>query len=163
VESRRVRLRSVELPFTGRLYLYSMPGRFEPFALASHAIQSSGITWVVCLTPLAEVQEKAPAYARAIETGTLPWLHVSCPIPDFGVPEQLQAFVATAADAAQRIRAGQNILVHCAAGIGRTGTFAMAVCLQLGFDLQQASETVQAAGSSPDTNAQAMLVAGLAH
>ena len=45
------------------------------------------------------------------------------PVPDFGVPEDLESWQAgldQVIDAAQK---GQNIVVHCLAGIGRTGTF----------------------------------------
>ena len=45
------------------------------------------------------------------------------PIPDFGVPtpEALQQAVQQAITCAQ---AGQHMVIHCAAGIGRTGLFA---------------------------------------
>ena len=147
-------MRRVELPsgISGQLFLHSMPGRNEPFATAREAIVSSSVRHVVCLTPDEEILEKSPDYAAAIEAG-LPWRHVSLPVPDFGIPEDAETFRAEAAAIAKTLHNGENVLVHCAAGIGRTGTFAVAVLCQLGVPLRDAQRRVRVAGSqseSPD-------------
>jgi protein-tyrosine phosphatase len=47
---------------------------------------------------------------------------VCCPIPDFGIPDWKN--LVDALEIVQReAQAGKNIVVHCYAGIGRTGTF----------------------------------------
>ncbi|HYH10065.1 MAG TPA: protein-tyrosine phosphatase family protein [Thermoanaerobaculia bacterium] len=147
--------RTVELPdtITGKLFLHSMPGRSEAFEAAREAIVGSGIAQVVCLAPNAEVVEKSPDYARAIESG-VPWRQVSHAIPDYGVPDDVDAFRKTVDDAAAALRRGENVLVHCAAGIGRTGTFAVAVLCRLGVALPEAGSRVKAAGSSAETKEQ---------
>jgi len=138
-----------------------MPGRFEPLADILHALQVLGIERIVCLTPLDEICDKSPAYARAIEQG-LPVDFDLCPISDFGLPAQRNEFLILAQAVAAGLRTGKHTLVHCAAGIGRTGTFASTVALQLGLPFEQAIALVRAAGSSPDTVAQLALVATLA-
>ena len=152
--------RTVELPVPGTLYLHSMPGRFEPFARAAQAIAEYGIARVVCLTPMDEILDKSPEYHRAIATG-LPWIHEFCPIRDYGVPGEVQNFSDLARKVADGLQSGERTLIHCAAGIGRTGTFAMVVALKLGLPHADARRVVRAAGASPDTAAQDALVAAL--
>jgi len=130
-----------------------MPGRHEPFASAREEILQSGVKHVVCLTPAEEVRERSPDYADAIEAG-VPWHHVSLPVPDFGVPEDAASFRAAAQSVAKSLRNGENVLAHCAAGIGRTGTFAVAVLCQLGIPLREAQRLVRAAGSSSESETQ---------
>ncbi len=147
--------RHVRLPpeVRGTLYLHSMPGRHEPFDVARAAIVGSGIEQVVCLTPDEEIRERSPEYAAAIAAG-LPWRHVAVPVPDFGIPEDAESFRQVARSTAESLRRGANVLVHCAAGIGRTGTFAVAVLCQLGVALPHAHRLVREAGSSSESDAQ---------
>jgi protein-tyrosine phosphatase len=148
-------VRHVDLPseVPGRLFLHSMPGRYETFEEARDAITASGVKHVVCLTPDDEIRHRSPEYAAAIADG-LPWRHVPLPVPDFGIPGDPDAFRATAQSIAQSLRDGENVLVHCAAGIGRTGTFAVAVLCQLGVPLRDAQVRVRAAGSSAESDVQ---------
>ncbi len=147
--------RRVPLPedVSGRLFLHSMPGRLEPFDDAKTAIAEAEIRQVVCLTPADEIRDKSPEYASAIAAGT-PWRHVGYPIPDFGVPDDTASFGSVVQSIATSLHGGENVLVHCAAGIGRTGTFAVAVLCQLGVPLADARRTVRAAGSSAESEVQ---------
>ena len=44
-----------------------------------------------------------------------------CPIPDFGIPEDTETFQNSLEIMATALHAGRNALIHCAAGVGRTG------------------------------------------
>jgi protein-tyrosine phosphatase len=137
----------------GTLFLHSMPGRLEPFEQAKGAIIRNNIRQVICLTSDFEIEERSPDYAQAIAAG-LPWRHVSHPVSDFGVPDDALAFKLLAGDVATSLKKGENVLVHCAAGIGRTGTFAVAVLCQLGYNLADARQLVHDAGSSAESQGQ---------
>ena len=152
--------RVVELPggVGGRLYLGSMPGRYEVFEEALRAIVEHRITRVVCLVPAEELTDKSPLYARALKEARVPWVHESFPIEDFEAPADREAFWTLARKAAGLLAGGETILVHCAAGIGRTGTFAVCVLLALGLTAAEARAAVRRAGSSPQTAAQEELV-----
>jgi protein-tyrosine phosphatase len=155
--------RKVNLPerIKGGLYLHAMPGRCEPLAESLDAVTSLGITRVLCLAPPEEIAKKSPEYAQAIASGALPWPHDPLPIEDFGAPAEAAAFWRRADEFAVFVRGGGGLLVHCAAGIGRTGTFAVALSMRLGLTLVEATRRVRAAGSGPEVPAQiALLAAG---
>ncbi|MBC7341928.1 MAG: tyrosine-protein phosphatase [Clostridia bacterium] len=155
-------LRPVTLPdfVDGKLFLSRMPGRFEPIAEAEKALVASGIQRIVCLASEDEIKRKAPEYWAAIQEGRFreAYSWEQFPIPDFGVPEDRQGFLKLAHSIADGLKSGQSILIHCGAGIGRTGTLAMSALIALGMELDQASKTVHAAGSGPETGEQRSLV-----
>jgi len=68
------RFRGVHLPSAvpGRLWLHSMPGRYEPLNDAWAEVRRLGVSRIVCLAPFLEIREKSPEYAKAIEGRDLP-------------------------------------------------------------------------------------------
>jgi protein-tyrosine phosphatase len=149
------RLVSLPSDVPGRLYLHAMPGRYESWASTREIFSRKGVDLVVALTPLEEILLKSPDYAQAIEARKLPWDHELFPIPDFGVPDDRAAFLALARSVAMRLREGRCIIIHCGAGIGRTGTLAVCVLMALGEGKEEACEAVKHAGSGcerPDQN-----------
>ena len=152
--------RSVDLPpdVSGRLYLHSMPGRYESFQATVDAARLKGISQVVCLTSLEEIAGKAPAYARAVQRKEVPWQQRMYPIVDYGVPSDRASFLDLVHSIAADLRSGVNILLHCAAGIGRTGTVASCVLVALGLTSDEAARRVAAAGSYAERPEQVGLI-----
>ncbi len=152
--------RRVQLPgcVPGNLYLHSMPGRWEPFQEAKAIIKERHIGTVVCLTPMDEILEKSPEYAKAIQTGALPFVHRMFEIPDYDVPKDREAFLALARSIAMELQLGKHVLIHCGAGKGRTGTLAICVLMALGLEEDKAWQLVREAHSNPETPAQRELV-----
>jgi len=153
-------LREVKLPegVSGRLMLHSMPGRHETLDNVWSELNSHEIAAIVCLADYAEIRSKSPAYAKALQGGTVPCEVVRFEIPDFGVPNDRGAFWAFALKIAERLRKADNLLIHCGAGIGRTGTLAECVLLALEVEASAAHKAVKKAGSGAETDEQRELI-----
>lgn len=153
-------LRRLELPedVPGQVWLGSMPGRFEPWSAFRQEAQRTGLRTVVCLAPRMELAELSPEYNAALTRGGLPfrWLHI--PMRNFGLPEDPAGFRRDIATLAQDLRGGEVVLLHCAAGLGRTGTAAACLLKALGVEAQDALERVRRAGSNPQNAEQSGLV-----
>jgi len=153
-------LRPVPLPpgVPGNLFLSGMPGYYDSFFEERDLIVAAGVQTVFCLPPMEEIRRKSPVYARAIEAGELPWEMRHFPIEDLSVPDDEEAFVALAREAADDLRAGQRVMIHCTAGIGRTGLLAVCVLMALGMSRDAAVQAVHSAGSDAEMPAQRALI-----
>lgn len=142
-------------PVPGRLWLHSMPGRLESWGAFLDAARASQLSLLVCLNPLEEVAQLSPGYHKAIAEGRLPlrWQHL--PMRDFGLGVDPVAFRHGVEQLAQELSLGQHALLHCAAGIGRTGTVAACVLKRLGLSSAEALRQVREAGSNPQSALQA--------
>jgi protein-tyrosine phosphatase len=152
--------RPVPLPpgVPGSLWLASMPGRFEPWSVFEGEAQRSRLALVVCLTPRSELAELSPRYHRAVTQGTLPFRWLQLPMPNFGVPEDRAGFRNTVQQIAEALKHGDAVMLHCAAGMGRTGSTAACVLKALGASTDDALERVREAGSNPQNAEQSGLV-----
>ena len=112
--------------------------------------------------PEREALEKSAHYARAAAANDLPCARTVVPIREYDVPQDRDAFFTLADEVARSIRRGDRILVHCAAGRGRTGMFAICVMIALGLGRRQAERAVARAGSEPENADQKKVVAAMA-
>ena len=153
-------LRRVELPedVPGELWLAAMPGRFEAWQSFESEAERAGLRLVVCLTPRAELAELSPDYHAAVVAGRVSFRWQLVPMRNFGSPEDPAAFRRDVGAIADALRAGDAVLLHCAAGMGRTGTAAACVLKALGMEAREALQRVRAAGSNPQNAEQSGLV-----
>jgi protein tyrosine/serine phosphatase len=114
----------VELPFglPGRIFRSPMP--FGPYDLHSEVYDrwcEEQIAVIVLLASDDECLHKTGCHLRSLylKAG---FQVLYLPMPDFGVPptEDLEQAVQQTIAYAQ---AGHNIVIHCSAGLGRTGLF----------------------------------------
>lgn len=100
------------------------------------AMAQCGATTVVCLVEDYELADRYPEY--------LAWLQASAsssavwfPIHDLHAPTlaTTQPFIV---ELVRRLDNGEHLLMHCAAGIGRTGTMATCLLMELGTPLVDA-------------------------
>jgi len=151
--------RRVHLPgVPGELYLHSMPGREEPLAEFTDRASGACIEEVLSLSAVEEIERRSPEYARALKDGLLPFRVSVCGIADFGVPSDKAVFSAAVSRAAELLTQGGILLVHCGAGIGRTGMAAACILRQLGMGCEAALAAVNSAGSGPETPEQMSVV-----
>lgn len=121
-----------ELPFglPGRIFRSPMPfGHYDPHGEVYPRFLHEQITVVVLLADEDECLHKAGRNLRELYLNEgLQVLYL--PIPDFSVPSKddlEQAVQHTIAYA----QAGHHIVMHCSAGIGRTGLFAASLAKRL--------------------------------
>ena len=122
----------------------------------------TGATTVVCLTQRHELEDRFPEYVAWLDAERdrqVIWF----PIHDLSVPT-LEEFAGLVEDVAARLVAGERVVVHCAAGIGRAGTLATGVLVRLGMDRADALVHVAAHRpmAGPEVGAQAELIAAYA-
>ncbi|QEW19080.1 Protein tyrosine phosphatase [Marinibacterium anthonyi] len=149
-------LRRVALPtaISGGLWLTEMPGRAGPLSDYLTMARDLRITGLVCLVAGDEIATLSPDYATARADGLPGLTLLDFPIPDFGVPSDTAAFADFVTDLGGRLMAGERLMIHCAAGIGRTGMTAAMVLRATGLPADDALAMIRAAGSGPETPAQ---------
>lgn len=153
-------LRPVHLPegVPGSLWLASMPGRWESWAEFEAEAARVGLGLTLCLNEPEEIARGSPAYRAALDGGRMPGRWLNVPVRDFGVPDDVAAFRAGVEAVVQGLQSGEAVLLHCAAGMGRTGTTAACVLKRLGLPALQALQRVRDAGSNPESAAQSGLI-----
>jgi atypical dual specificity phosphatase len=94
------------------------------------------------LISLLREQEQTPRYdvARVKELG---FIRHNIPVRDFNPPtiEQLSEFIRLV----EQLPGGTKIVIHCQAGMGRTGTFAAAYWIAKGLDVVEAIAKIRKA------------------
>ncbi len=139
-----------------------MPGRSLDWAEFVTEARARNLGLVVCLTPVEEVEELSPAYAEAVRQRQSPfeaegsWMLL--PARNFGAPADPARFRQGIESIAQRLQAGEAVLLHCAAGIGRTGTAAACVLKSLGLSAATAIQCTRQAGSNPQNALQSGVI-----
>lgn len=123
------------------------------------ALAEVGAGRLVCLCEAFELADRYPRYVEWLDSDSRAlWF----PVPDLHAPAAGPA-AALAADIDGRLAAGQVLLMHCGAGIGRAGTMAAAVLLHAGYDLDAALGIVAGARpmAGPEVGAQTELLVEL--
>lgn len=153
--------RALPLPeaVPGQLWLSSMPGRLETWSAFLAEAERVALTRVVCLTPLHEVASLSPEYRAALDEQTFPFAWQHLPMRDFGLALDTRSLRDGVEQIAERLLGGDAVLLHCAAGIGRTGTVAACLLKRLGCTSPVALQRVREAGSNPQSALQSGLIA----
>ncbi|MEX2236218.1 MAG: protein-tyrosine phosphatase family protein [Dehalococcoidia bacterium] len=138
----------------GSLYKMGMPGRFTELEDDLGLMRDRNVELIVCLTPQDETQAKSERYFEAMVDQKLGIEHVELPIEDQGVPLDREAYEREVARVEAMLGEGKAALVHCAAGIGRTGVFIISVLQNLGLPTEEAIQLARKAGSWPENNEQ---------
>lgn len=153
-------LRPVRLPdeVPGTLWLSAMPGRWEPWPSFADEARRVGLALTLCLTEPEEIATVSPAYRAALDAGRMPGRWLNVPMRNFGVPDEATELREAVQAAVQSLQGGEAVLLHCAAGLGRTGMAAACVLKRLGLPVDEALRRVRDAGSNPQSALQSGLI-----
>jgi hypothetical protein len=126
------------------------------------ALSACGADVVVCLCERQELDARYPRYVRWLEANA-GQAAIWFPIPDLHAPEPGD-LVPLLVRLQQLIQAGQGVLLHCGAGIGRAGTVATALLMHMGTGQMPALSIVARARplAGPEAGAQTNLLNQLA-
>lgn len=134
-------------------------------AIAGGRFAEPGMPWttVVCLCRRRELEGHYPEYVAWLDADHDGATSIWWPIPDLGA-EPLERTLPFVDGLVARLRAGERLLVHCAAGIGRAGTTAVCILIRLGIPLDEALQTVADARAmaGPEAGSQLALVRAMA-
>jgi len=127
-------LRSFTVIVPGKLAVMSRPGLYGSLEDDLAYLREQQVGAIVSLTD-------TPLPAEAIRRRELAYLHE--PVTDFTAPapEQLDRIMDFIAG--QTERAGRLVLVHCGAGLGRSGTVAAAFLVRSGMEPRAAVARVR--------------------
>ena len=131
-----------EVPLGGTVGKLYLCGKHYIGPNAQSVVDELNIHTVVCLVERHELEHRYDDYIDWHITnagdGAL-WY----PMPDLTYPT-LTDCIEFVEEATSLVRDKGNVLVHCAAGIGRAGTTATAICMMLGYEMTDALEHVRA-------------------
>ena len=131
-------------PWRGRLGLTICPGRRDrgrDLEADLDMIVKEGVTHLVCLITESELEwAGVRQLAESVRQRNIQFHHM--PTPDQGAPgtEDTQALVHTIAGA---LDLGENVVIHCMGGLGRSGTLAACVLMAHGVPASAAIAEVR--------------------
>lgn len=121
----------------GSLAIMAHPASSGDVAARIAEIAASGINQVISLLEPAEAQLLGLQHeAELVNAAGMDF--ISFPIPDMGLPASVAEFARLSRRLYRQVHAGSNSLIHCRAGVGRSGLLAAAVLMHQGRDAQQA-------------------------
>jgi len=143
---------------SGTLSVMAKPVAGEWIEDEFSGLRTLGVDYVVSLLEFAEQSEigLADEEALCLKNGMR---YSSFPIPDRGLPDTSRA-IKFATQLCDRIRTGEHIVIHCRAGIGRTGIMAATVLIQADYQPNSALQRISDARGVevPDTDEQLLWV-----
>jgi len=143
-------------PGRGRIGITFCPGKKDAAAMTGGwdrdlaldlaVIRTWGAAVVVTLVEEHELRLLGvPGLGQAVRDRGMDWLHL--PIRDVSVPDAgfESAWARAGAAIRARLRAGEDIVVHCRGGLGRAGTIAARLLVELGLPPGEAIARVRSA------------------
>jgi ADP-ribosyl-[dinitrogen reductase] hydrolase len=144
----------IQTPLVGQIGLTHCPGRSSLDAAGKQwnrdlaqdvaAIKHHNIAVVISLLSQEELRHHgAGDIEELLSKAQIEWCQF--PITDFGTPsaEVAEHWAQTMPSLLTHLQKGQKILIHCAAGYGRTGMMTATLLVAMGIDAEKAVENVR--------------------
>jgi ADP-ribosyl-[dinitrogen reductase] hydrolase len=143
--------------FSGRIGMTLCPGKQQMVALSGpwardleldlQVITAAGARAIVTLLEEHEFAILGVPQLPQMLAQRFAWYWL--PIPDGGVPDAgfEQRWRISGTEIRERLERGEKVVVHCRAGLGRTGTIAARLLMEFGMDARSALVAVRSARS----------------
>jgi protein-tyrosine phosphatase len=140
---------------SGILFVMPRPSPHEWLEDDIRYLKNFGINRIISLLEKSEEIEIGLANESAVANKHL-LEFVSYPIKDRGLPSDMQDYLKFTQFLYETIAGGNNTVIHCRAGIGRTGIITAGVLLHAGFEADDAITFISSKRNFPvpDTEAQ---------
>ena len=168
-----LRVDFVELPSPGRLGMTFAPGKVQPHAasgswerdLDQDLTRLRDIYNTKLLVSVIELHEleqlHIPQLPARLQRYGIDWLHLD--VVDGSTPKDDAPWLAAMRQIKARLGAGDNVVVHCKGGLGRTGTLVASVLTTYGLSPVEAiAKTRVARPNTLETKEQVAYVARVA-
>src|ERR1700730_1083075 len=139
----------------GRVGVTFCPGKYDPHAMSGawgrdlavdlDAIRNWGAAAIVTLLEPNELTLlRVERLGEEVVRRNMLWFHL--PIVDVSIPDQRfeEKWAAAGEELRSILRNGSDVLVHCRGGLGRAGTIASRLLVELGMPPKTAIERVRA-------------------
>ena len=139
----------------GRIGITFCPGKYDPYAMTGawdrdlnrdlDTIRDWGAAAVVTLLESAELKLlRVDGLGEEVLRRNMLWFHL--PIVDVSVPSEKfeREWVVAGGELRSILRSGSDVLVHCRGGLGRAGTIAALLLVELGMEPVTAIASVRA-------------------
>lgn len=140
---------------TGFLAIMAKPRAGEWLEDEFLGLKSLGITSITSMLESAEAYEIGlQSEFELCNKNEIEFL--SFPIPDRGLPSNIESFVKLAGYLHKEIKQGSGVVIHCRGGIGRCSLLAATILLREGNNTEEALEKISLARrvKVPDTEEQ---------
>ena len=139
----------------GRVGVTFCPGKYDPHAMSGgwnrdltvdlDAIRTWGAAAVVTLVEPKELTLlRVESLGEEVARRNMLWFHL--PIVDVSIPDKRfeEKWEAAGEELRSLLRNGSDVVVHCRGGLGRAGTIASRILIELGVPPKTAIEQVRA-------------------
>jgi ADP-ribosyl-[dinitrogen reductase] hydrolase len=160
-------------PDFGRVGITFCPGKYDPHAMSGawdrdlaadlDAVREWGAAAIVTLLePKELILLRVEHFGEEVRSRNMVWFHL--PIVDVSIPSKhFEAKWDIAGEELRSIlRSGSDVLVHCRGGLGRAGTIAARLLIELGMEPETAIAGVRAVRPGAiETSEQERFVGGI--
>jgi len=147
INKNNISLSTINKDWAGQLVLSSCPEinqeyKILPFEKFIATFKDDNISLVVTLLDNIEITRlNISTFGKFLKENNIYWKHF--PIQDLSVPTDRDLFIKLLIHVKKLLDGDKSVLIHCYAGLGRTGLFATTLLVSLGLEAKVSIEHIR--------------------